>query len=339
MMTTQYARCRCGLPSVSGLSLVELLVAMLLGVMLSAGMVAAYLGAKQNSYYDLQMARMQENGRYAMRLLSRELVMAGFFAGVKSLENISVYTVGADCSDQPWILDGRHSVEMVNDYPGQSVPVTTRLTHLTCLDGESIAPGTDLLAVKRTAGEASLNLGSVAKGLTGSTVQSWYLRLESGEPQAWEKIAPVDLRGRAGGDLSESYWKAISRLFFIRSYSDSENRNDAIPTLCMKTIAGDAMTSRCLVEGVENMQFEFGIDTDADGVPNRYTAAPSAEEMRHAVGAKVYLLLRSINSISGVENRRVYALGQKVLTARNDAYLRRVLSATVLLRNHVKPLG
>jgi type IV pilus assembly protein PilW len=328
-----------GTLSVHGLSLVELLVAMLLGVILSGGMVITYLGAKQNSFYEVQMARIQENGRYAMRLLSRELVMAGFFAGVPTLEGISPADLGADCSDQYWVLDGTHPLELVNDYPGQSIPVSTRLTPFTCMDGEDISSGTDLLAVKRTAGEASLRRGVSAERLTTSTVQSWYLSLASGEPQAWEKIAPIDFFDSAYADQSGSYWEAITRIFFIRRYSDSQDQGDEIPTLCMETLAGDVMTSRCLVEGVEDMQFEFGIDTDADGVPNQYTSAPSAEEMQHAVGAKIYLLLRSISKISGVRDGKTYTLGQKVLTARHDAYLRRVFSSTVLLRNQIKPPG
>lgn len=330
---------RWGRLSVQGLSLVELLVAMLLGVILSGGMVTAYLGAKQNSFYEEQMARMQENGRYAMRLLSRELFMAGFFAGVPTMEGISPASAGTDCSDRDWVLDGTNPLDLVNDFAGQSVPVSLGHTPFTCLDGEGIVPGTDLLAIKRTAGEASLRRGSPAEGLTRSTVQSWYLRLASGEPQAWEKLAPVDLLDPDKANPSGSYWKAISRIFFIRKYSDAEDQGDEIPTLCMETLAGGAMTSRCLVEGVENMQFEFGIDTDADGVPNQYKSDPSAEEMQYAVGAKIHLLLRSINRISGFKNGTTYTLGQKVLTARHDAYLRRVFSSTVLLRNRSEPLG
>jgi len=330
---------RYGALSVHGLSLVELMVAMLLGVILSGGMVIAYLGAKQNSFYEEQLARIQENGRYAMRLLSRELVMAGFFAGAPTLEGVSPASVGADCSDQYWVLDGSHSLEVVNDYPGQSIPVSTSLTSFTCMDDDGISLGTDLLAVKRTAGEASLHRGVVAESLTASTVQSWYLRLASGEPQAWEKIAPIDLLDSALADQSGTYWEAITRIFFIRGHSDSQNQGDEIPTLCMETLAGDVMTSRCLVEGVENMQLEFGIDTDADGVPNQYKSAPSAEEMQHAVGAKIYLLLRSIHQISGFKDGKTYTLGQKVLKAKHDAYLRRVFSSTVFLRNQTESSG
>ena len=98
-----------------GFSLVELMVSMLLGVILSAGFVSTYLGAKRNAFYDEQMAQMQENGRYAMRLLSRELAMVGFYAGVPSMDGVVPVSVGRDCSHQNWALNAENSLDFVND--------------------------------------------------------------------------------------------------------------------------------------------------------------------------------------------------------------------------------
>jgi type IV pilus assembly protein PilW len=321
-----------------GFSLVELLVSLLLGLILSAGVVSAYLGAKRNLYYEEQMARMQENGRYAMRLLSRELGMAGFFAGAHASDTIAAAAVGVDCSDRRWVLDSENPLELVNDYAGQSVPVSLHATPLTCLDSAAIVLDTDLIAVKRTAGEASLYKGVPVAGLTTSTIESWYLRRVSGKRPEWEKLSSIDLLDRTRAVPSLGYWEAISRIIFVRKFSDSGIEGDDIPTLCMETLAGNAMTSRCLVEGVENMQLEFGIDTDADGIPNQYKSAPDAQEMARAVTAKVYLLLRSINQVSGHTDDKAYALGQKILKPRNDSYLRRVVSTTVLLRNLIEPI-
>lgn len=321
-----------------GFSLVELLVALLLGVILSSGMITVYLGAKQGSFYEEQLARMQENGRLAMRLLSRELVMAGFFAGTRSLDGVLPPAVGADCSDDNWVLDASRPLGLVNDHTGQSVPVAVDDTPLTCVHGEEIVSETDLLVVKRTAGEPSLRDGVVADRLTESTVRSWYLRLVPGEPWTWEKAAPGELAGLAASDPMASYWKGMTRIFYVRRYSDPDDRDDDIPTLCMETIAGDGMASRCLVEGVEDVQYEFGIDTDADGVPNQYLSAPSEAELGQAVTVKVHLLLRSIRKVSGWVDEKAYVLGARVLSPRRDSYLRRVLSTTVFLRNHGKQL-
>jgi prepilin-type N-terminal cleavage/methylation domain-containing protein len=320
-----------------GFTLVELLVALLLGVVLSVGMAAAYIGAQQNAFYEDQLARVQENGRFALRLLTRELAMAGFFAGAPGLSGVATEAVGRDCGEGNWVLDGSTPMDFVGDHSGEPVPESVAGASLNCLDGGDIPMGVDLLVIKRTAGEPSLAGGAVAQRLTSSWVRGWYLRLADGAPVGWERQAPADLRGLASELSPDSYWRAITKVFFIRKYSDSANRDDGIPTLCMETMSGNAMAARCMVEGIEDMQYEFGLDTDADGVPERYSNSPTAEEMASAVTVRVYLLVRSIRTVSGWVDEKTYSLGRKVVTARRDGYLRRVFSSTVLLRNLGRP--
>ena len=102
-------------PASSGLSLVELLISLLLGLFLTSGIVSVYLGSKQNYFYEEQAARIQENGRYAMRLLQRELTMAGFFGGVLAMDAVTPASVGIGCSTTDWALNGLDPVELVND--------------------------------------------------------------------------------------------------------------------------------------------------------------------------------------------------------------------------------
>lgn len=320
-----------------GFSLVELLVALLLGVVLSGGMVAAFIGARQNASYEDQLARMQENGRFALRLLTRELVMAGFFAGAPNLSAVTPEALGTDCGEGAWALDSSTPLDFVSDPPGGNVPVSVAGTSLDCLRSGDLRAGADILTVKRTAGEPSLSGADLAAGLTTSSVEGWYLQLESGKPTGWIRLAPADLPLLASDLSAYSYWRAITKVLFIRGYSDSDNREDGIPTLCMETLSGNAMAARCLVEGIEDMQYEFGIDTDSDGVPDRYSNSPTAAQLLNAITVKVHLLVRSIRAVPGWVDEKSYSLGRKVVTARRDGYLRRVFSATVLLRNLGKP--
>ncbi len=326
-------------PASRGLSLVELLISMLLGVFLTSGVISAYLGSKQNYIYEEQAARIQENGRYAMRLLQRELTMAGFFGGVLAMDTVTPGSVGTDCGSSVWALNGLDPVDLVNDYYGKSNPVSVNANVFTCLDGAVVAPFTDILAIKRTASEASLHRGVPADGLTASSGEQWYLRLADGADPLWEKVRPIDLLDSTNTGRALTYWEASSKIFFIRAYSQSGAKNDGIPTLCMEVLAGNAMTARCLVEGVENMQLEFGIDTDGDGIANQYKVAPTGAEMDQAVTARIHLLLRSIIEIARYRNDKTYVLGQKTVAAQNDGFLRRVFSTTVQLRNRIEPIG
>lgn len=321
----------------TGLALVELLIAMGLGAFLSAVMSNAFLASQRAAFYDEQTARMQENGRYALRLLSSELSAAGFFGGAASLEGLAAQTLAGDCAEERWALDVQVPLQWVNDSQPNEMPQTVDDVVYTCLDPETIIESTDLLAIKRTASAASARGGVVAPGLTRSSGEIWYLIVNEGLAVAWEKHRPRDLRALAASNTQLDYWEAIARIFFIRSYS--QDKRDSIPSLCMETLAGNSMTARCLVEGVENLQLEFGLDTNADGVANRYTHAPNVNELHAIVSARVHLLIRSVARIPGYRDDKSYRLGNTVVEAPMDAYLRRVYSATVILGNRVKALG
>jgi type IV pilus assembly protein PilW len=54
------------------------------------------------------------------------------------------------------------------------------------------------------------------------------------------------------------------------------------------------------------------------------------------VTARIFLLVRSINPVTGYVNDKTYNLGSKTIAAKNDAFYRRVYSTTVQLRNSEK---
>ncbi len=322
-----------GLRGQSGLTLVELLVTMLLGVILSGAAAGAYLAAKRHYLYDEQLSRLQENGRYASRLLARELAMAGFFGGLASTADLAAAAVVRDCAAADWALEPGGPLDMVDGHVPGSAPRSLTGREYTCIDPAVVAGGTDLLAVKRTAATAAVRRGVAAPTLTASDVESWFLRTTDGTAPLWEQWRPADFTTPMNPSLD--FWKASARVFFVRSYS--QEAGDGVPALCMAVLAGDAMTTRCLVEGVEDLQVEIGIDTDGDGIADRYRARPTGPELATAVSARVYLLLRSLTPLPGHSDDGAYALGTRSSGPALDAYLRRVVFATVVLRNLTRP--
>ena len=61
-----------------GFGLVELLIAMTLGLVLSAGIIQVFLANRQAQRVEQSVARMQENGRIALELITKDLRLAGF---------------------------------------------------------------------------------------------------------------------------------------------------------------------------------------------------------------------------------------------------------------------
>ena len=84
----------------SGFSLIELMVAITLGLLLTGGLIQLFNSTKVTFNSNEALARVQENGRFAMELLKRELrpVSArGFCAGRLEIEN----HLNANCSEFP----------------------------------------------------------------------------------------------------------------------------------------------------------------------------------------------------------------------------------------------
>ena len=62
----------------SGLSLVELLIAMTIGLFLLAGITTSYLSSKKTSIKRDQYSQLEDNGRLALEILTKTLEHTGY---------------------------------------------------------------------------------------------------------------------------------------------------------------------------------------------------------------------------------------------------------------------
>ncbi|MCW8195243.1 prepilin-type N-terminal cleavage/methylation domain-containing protein [Proteobacteria bacterium 005FR1] len=322
-----------------GFTLVELLVALVLGLMLSAGIVNIYLQNKQNYLQDEELARMQENARYAMGLLKRELTMAGFVAGLGDYSGIAPANLGAgDCTSTGlWALNVQGDIfELINNYGGGAF-TTQNGTTWNCLTEAEIQSGSDIISAKRTADESTLEDGGFTGALSAADDEQYYLRAEDNSIPTWSYI--VDGGSIPTADISAGngidYWEFYSQIFYLRNFS--RTAGDGIPTLCIEKLVGNAMATECLVEGIEDMQIEVGVDTNDDSVPDFFDPAPTSAEIQEAVVLRIYLLVRSVDDISNYTNDKTYTLGGKKIAAKNDGFMRRVFSTTIQMRNAKLP--
>lgn len=328
----------------AGLSLVELMISLLLGSVLSLTISKVYLASLRDYLAQEEMARIQDNGRFSIKLLNRELQLAGFYAGTPSGDAMPSTAVSSDCVGVGnWALDTRNPVDLVNNFssPGAGSLRTVNGVDLSCLNDTEVVPGTDIVSIKRTAGNYTLKQGAYHGGAVAKT-NRWYLRLEDyGLDRQWfyhrsRGFPSVDI----GPNRKVDYWEYYARIFYIRTFS--ETATDGIPTLCVESLAGGSrlgrMATRCLVEGVEDMQIEFGVDSDFDGAANQFTAAPQRADIASVVVARIYLLLRSVRQVPGYKRARIYYLGSKRVE-REDGYVRHVISATVHMPNLSPALG
>ncbi len=317
------------LSSQQGFTLIELIVALALGLTLVAGTVVVFVQNNRSATQDEEISRVLENGRFTMRFLTRQMAMAGFwgkFLDVDTTTNHATVSIGQDCDDgdpADWTMD-LQAMEFMNNATVAAVAATFE-----CLPSADIEPGSDILVVKRVADSETTDAGLVTNQM--------YMRTNGVAAQMFlggGASTPPSLTG------TETNWAYIPQVFYIRDYSVAQD--DGIPTFCRAYLDNGSppdMTNECLVEGVENLQVEFGVDTDGDFVANYYTAAPTAAQLADAVSARIYILVRSVNIVPGYTNDKSYTLGSTNVAAANDGFFRRVFSSTVLLRNPANLTG
>jgi type IV pilus assembly protein PilW len=330
---------RAGAGNCRGLSIVELLIAMLLGLLVTGAVFSMYVGTSRNLTQDERYSWLQESGRYALKVIAEDLSMAGFWGPLVNADEItaSFSPPTGGCADSIALNEAATGLRY-NNY--HTSPATTQFSPCTTVLGHH-RPGTDVLVVKRVRGQATARTfvdtadsdgdGNLAEQLTTGAgdlgTGTVYLRT-NGTSGALSKT----LSSAAPPALGESDWQYIPRIYFVRDYL--ETVGDGIPALCRLDLSGaELSTTQCLAEGIEDLHVVFGLDSNGDGAADQYTAAPAAAQMQEVVTARIHLLARSVQSDPHYTNAKTYQLGDVTVAAAGDGHYRRVFSTTVAVRN------
>lgn len=337
----------------AGMSLVELMVAMAIGLFIT-GVVAAVFISSSRSFRDLQKSREQiENGRYAMSLLSDEIHHAGYYGQFVSL---TAPTAAVDPCVWP-TLDALF-------YPVQvySTALNAKVTPaLSCLSAIEVATGSDILVVRRVS-TLPLNSTDVA------VLNAPYLQAD---PTTVEiqlgagGTVPIGTTKRADGTVAVIMNKTgtaaapISRLlvyiYYVSPCSQptcGASGGDGIPTVKRIELAagGAAVTWSAPVpvaSGIEYLQLELGVDTvptavatatgtRGDGAADGAFVAtlPSGAGWNEVVSMRINLLSRTLDKVAGYDDSgRTYDLGLAGTVSGVGAYKRQAFVSEVRLNN------
>ena len=316
-----------------GMSLAELMIAMVLGLMLTVGIATLFTQTRESFNQDEQIATMQANLRFAIEMVVEDATMAGFWGGLLdpvAITNDTTLTIGQDCGPgiDAWAYDLMTPITTIDNASASGAHAA-----FDCITEDEFEAGTDVLGVKRVRGIAiqdDPNLCAHDFNPTGTRTDDTVYLAENGiigvlfaEPKSGTVVVDGCVENREYAPV----------LYYIRNFSIEAG--DGIPTLCRKVMTmgtTPAMTTECLVEGIEQMQVEFGIDGDGDGVPERYVSAPSAAQLADTVVVRVHLLARSLRGQQGYTNPKQYLLGNLDYTP-DDNFYRRSATTTIVLRN------
>lgn len=334
-----------------GFTLAELMVSVALGLMIIAGMTTLFVN-NNNAQAALETASRQvENGRYAMQLMATDMRNAGFYGEYDPSVEPAL--------PLPATIPDVCSVDMDEIKASLQLHVqgidNASATALACLD--DIAAGTDILAVRHAntciAGETGCDTVADGGPFLQTSLCDSVAELNSGNPDTFFAVgtdaAALPLT-RRDCETAAPVRRMQVHIYYIAANNEE---GDGIPTLKRAELVSDAETSFRivpLVEGIENLQLEYGMDTDADGASDTYTTDPATHDgcalaacananWNSVLAARVSLLARNTSPTNGYTDTKSYVLGSlsdgtpNTIEAANDSYRRHVFQALVSLPN------
>jgi type IV pilus assembly protein PilW len=314
-------------PVQKGFTIIELMIAMLLGLLLVGGVAGLFAGSRQSFRVDEQVSRMQDEARFALDELARDLRMTSYLSEAlvpAAIDADPGLLVGTDCgpaAQANWILNFNDAVtgELNTLTSVDNATTATANAAYSCIDADEIKVNTDIVGIKRLAGDDTAVVDNGATYMrTNSTVHTLYT-----QPPGVALAIPVPFED----------WEYRPAIYFIQPFTQP---GDGIPSLCRKVLAAGNppnVETDCLARGIEDLQVEFGLDLNGDGDPNRYLVAPTLAELQNAVTARIYLLARTDEADLGHTDDRTYNVSNAPAYTPNDNFRRRVYSKTVAMHN------
>jgi type IV pilus assembly protein PilW len=368
-----------------GFSLIELMVSIVLGLVIVASLALLFANSSRARQETEKTNQQIENGRYASQYLLQDLRLAGYFGEFNPAQLTVPAAVagpappGPDPSATdpaslsaalPIAVQGYHfgknaataspleagvDALLTDRRPNSDVLVLRRTS--TCMAGAAGCDAMDTASrtyFQTTLCQAQLSALAPANQFVVGTTDSVFTATNPAVLAAPTFLAQRDCATAAG-----------TRALYVRIYyvANNDNAGDGIPTLKVVELGAGAFNAPVpIAEGIETMQIEYGVDTNADGAPEIYTPDPANQAYKfnatdanpvwpaatgypgapaawHEVTAlKVHFLARNTLTSGGFRDTRTYVLGSAATTDNtfgpfNDAYKRHAYTSVVRLVN------
>lgn len=327
----------------SGYSIAELMIAVTVGLLIMAGLTTIFANSTRARSENERVGQQIDNGRYALQVLTDDLHNAGYLAEFNPASLATPLTKPDACATDLATLNTALPLAVQGYDNGSSAP--------SCLS--DVRTGTDILVIRRAStcavGEANCDAQvsgapyfqasacSSGTELSAVTATNYYALNTN--------IASLTMHQKNCTTLA-AYRQYLVHIYFI---ANNDKRGDGIPTLKRAELGASGFTIAPLVEGVENMQIEYGLDTAGTGAPGAFTADPDSFNScagalcigywRNTVGAKIHLLTRNTTVTPGFSDDKDYSLGLDangtgITVGRfHDGYKRHVYETVVRLNN------
>lgn len=285
--------------SLRGFSLIELMLAMTIGLLILAGLTTVFVNSSQ-SYAELRKTSEQiENGRYAVEFLTQDIRHAGFYGEFALLPAAPSSLPDPCTAPSAGAVSATTNAGLalpVQGYPAASftasasVPTDCDVSSL--IPSENLMAGSDILVVRRADSNALAITGTTSASTTADAV---YLQTTATEAQIQlGSGGTIDSTENAAGSTSTLFRRDMTvvasgtpvaypqiaakirkyrtHIYFVAPCSvpdgggtvctgSADDNGRPIPTLKrLEMGASGGFTIVPIAEGIQAIRFEYGID-------------------------------------------------------------------------------
>lgn len=331
-----------------GLSLVELLIAIALGLIILTALLALYGNVSRTNNEMAKTNQLIENGRFAVQLLQDDVAHAGFWGPLDSLE--------AKAVPDPCLAHA--------NWPTDAALLEAYKTNLLAIPVQGYADGSTLagcgaglanvvaksdVLVVRHANTCVAGVGCDGSD-TGPHIQVSACRSDVPPEPAYLLDVPAVLDARPVRIRAKDCVTEVPRRKMAVHIYYVANSTSGVPTLMRAEFRNGAYSpAQPLIDGIEAFRVEYGVDdlgsnglpisatNPADGNADRYVSCAASgcnfADLANAVAVKLHVLSRNLEPTSGYIDNKSYTLGPLAVAAAGDSYKRHVFSTTVRMVN------
>jgi len=330
-----------------GFTLIEMMVGITLGLIVLMVVTTVFVNVSSNRRDMERTGRQIENGRFAIQLLADDIVNAGYF-GEFDPRVVGPPTTKPDpCSTSVADMKNMALMHIQGYAAGAAMP--------SCIS--DVRTGTAVVAIRRTATciAGDVNCDAAAPGQIYFQSALCNAELANVPLSTTYLVAAVPASGPSPFALHkhDCATPATLRAYVMHIYFIANNNDpgDGIPTLKRAELGANGEFAIVpLVEGIQNLQFEYGLDTNGDSMPDAVSADPGTyngcaadpcyiANWLDVVTVKVNLLSRSIDPTPGYTDTKTYPLGLQAGGTQltdgpfNDGFKRHAYTATIRMNN------
>lgn len=328
-----------------GLSLIELMVSMVIGLFLIAGATTVYVNSRKTYDVDETAARLQETARYAMSILEADIRMANYWGLLKDGVQIEGKAMPATAASA--LVSGKPANSCINNFV---VNVESHLQGDNNNFGFSGGSATGLCQPHSGNAVNSADTLTVRRASTTTQGSATQLRICSTRNNGVIFVGANSTCTSVAAGTGQ-----INDLVVDTYYIDQESDHSAtVPALRRKALIDQRTFQDVeIIPGVEDMQIQFGWDpSGTSATASRYVDPDNVPATGQIVAVRIWLLLRAENAEQGFTDQRVYEYGDRATSngttddlniasaatlayAPNDNFRRLLVSRTIFIRNAV----